>query len=173
MKRLIYSVLLISALHYNIQAQDPKDKNIIQIDLENGQINGLTPSSSAEEIKKVMPFFTDEIPENKGIDCDGGIYYAHQDLFFYTARDFVSIRTAYNGQISKDLLTKNIQQVSKLLGQPDHTITPAGDEASIVVAYYKTSYGCLRLNYMLSTGFIFEIGLHAKPINEAMLDLCF
>jgi hypothetical protein len=155
------------------QAQDFKDKNILQVDLENGTINGLKPSASKEEVKKEMPQFTEETEENKGINCDGGLSYAQNDVFFYTARDYVVIRSAFNGKMSQELLNRNIVQVTKFLGKPEHTISPSGDEASIVVVYYKTSYGCLRVNYMLSPGFIFEIALHAKPINEAMLDLCF
>lgn len=173
MKKIIFSFFLLVLISSNSQAQDLKDKDIVQVDLENGTINGLNPSSSKEDIKKIMPLFTEETEENKGVNCDGSLSYAQNDVFFYTARDYVVIRSAFNGKMSKELLNSNIIQVTKLLGKPDHTISPTGDEASIVVVYYKTSYGCLRVNYMLSTGFVFEIALHAKPINEAMLDLCF
>jgi hypothetical protein len=173
MKKNILTFFVLLLISFHSQAQDFKDKNILQVDLENGTINGLNPSASKEEVKKEMPQFTEETEENKGMNCDGGLSYAQNDVFFYTARDYVVIRSAFNGKMSKELLNRNIGQVTKLLGKSDHTISPAGDEASIVVVYYKTSYGCLRVNYMLSTGFIFEIGLHAKPIHEAMLDLCF
>ncbi len=173
MKKLIFSFLAFILISFNSLAQDLKDKDLMHVDIENGTINGLKPSSLIEDVKKALPYFTEETEENKGLNCDGGIFYTKNDVFFYTARDYVVIRSAFNGKMSKELLNTNIQQVTKLLGKPDHIISPAGDEASSVVVYYKTSYGCLRINYLLSTGFVFEIAMHSKPINDAMLDLCF
>ena len=153
--------------------REEKDKDLIKVDIENGTINGLKPAATMAEIKKALPFFTDETAENQGINCDGGVFYMNNDVYFYTARDYVDIRAEFKGKLSKDILNKNIQEVTKLLGTPDHQIKPAGDDESIMVVYFKMPYGCLRLNYNISTGNIFEIAMHTKPINEAMLDLCF
>lgn len=173
MKKVILGFVVLFLSAFTAQAQSEKDKNTIKIDLENGVINNLKPSSTLEEIKKILPFFTGETAENEGINCDGGVFYTDNDVYFYTARDYVEIRSDFKGKLSKDILNKNIQEVTKLLGTPDHQIKPAGDDESIMVVYFKTEYGCLRLNYTIATGNIFEIAMHTKPINEAMLDLCF
>ena len=85
----------------------------------------------------------------------------------------MDIKAEFKGKLSKDILNKNIQEVTKLLGAPDHQIKPAGDDESMMVVYFKMPYGCLRLNYNISTGNVFEVAMHTKPISEAMLDLCF
>ena len=173
MKKGLFSILtLVFAVSF-IQAQEEKDKDLIKVDIENGTINGLKPAATMDEIKKTLPFFTDETAENQGINCDGGVFYMNNDVYFYTARDYVDIKAEFKGKLSKDILNKNIQEVTKLLGTPDHQIKPAGDDESMMVVYFKMPYGCLRLNYNISTGNVFEIAMHTKPINEAMLDLCF
>ncbi len=173
MKKVIFCCIALFTSTFSIQAQDEKDKDVIKVDIENGIINGLKPSATMADVKKTMPFYTGETPENQGINCDGGIFYMNNDIYFYTARHYVEIRSQFDGKLSKDILNKNIQEITKLLGEPDHQIKPAGDDESIMVLYFKTSYGCLRINYTIATGNIFEIGIHPKPINEAMLDLCF
>lgn len=167
------SIFLLAVLAFNIQAQKNKNKEIIKVDIENGTINGLNPAASMSDIKSTLPFFTGETAENQGINCDGGVFYYDNDVFFYTVRDFVDIKEDFNGALSKDILNKNIKEVIQLLGKPAHEIKLGGDDQSIRVSYYKTAYGCLRLNYNIATGNVFEIAMHTKPIHEAMLDICF
>lgn len=173
MKKALFSILMLVFAVNFIEAQEEKDKDLIKVDIENGTINGLKPAATMDEIKKALPFFTDETAENQGINCDGGVFYMNNDVYFYTARDYVDIKAEFKGKLSKDILNKKIQEVTKLLGTPDHQIKPAGDDESMMVVYFKMPYGCLRLNYNISTGNVFEVAMHTKTISEAMLDLCF
>ena len=175
MRKLIFSFGVMLVLSFNIQAQSTAEdeKNVIKVDIENGTISGLKPSSSMADIKKSLPDFSGETEENQGINCDGGVFYLDKDLFFYTYRDFVEIRSNFDGKLSKDILNKNITEVTKILGTPDHQVKPSGDDESIMVLYFKRDYGCLRLNYTIATGNVFQVAIHSKPITEAMLDLCF
>lgn len=173
MKKFILGCVIVLCNALVLHAQDEKDKGVIKIDLENGLINGLKPTSSAADIKKALPFFTGETEENKGINCDGGVFYGDNDVYFYTARDYVEIRSDFKGKFSKDILNINFKKALAILGNPKHEIKPKGDDESIMVAYFPMPYGCLRLNYTLATGNVFEMAIHSKPLEKAILDQCF
>ena len=156
-----------------IHSQEEKDKDLIKVDLERGLVNGIAPTMKLDSIKKLMPYYSGETEENPDYNCGGGVFYQNNDVFFYTGRDYVEIRTEFNGKLSHDILNRNIEEVMRQLGKPDDQIKPKGDDESIMVVYFKKTYGCLRLNYNISTGNIYEIGIHTKPIGEAKMDICF
>ena len=173
MKKLIYYFLILLVSCINLHAQEDKDKSLVKVDLERGLVNGLTPSTKSDSVKKFMPFFTGETEENPDYNCGGGVFYLNNDVYFYTGRDYIEIRAEFNGKISHDVLNRNIADVMRQLGKPDDQVKPKGDDESIMVVYFNKPYGCLRLNYNISTGNIYEIGIHSKPIGEAKMDICF
>jgi hypothetical protein len=173
MKKTIYSALFLALSIFSASAQEEKDKDLIKIDLDKGLVNGLKATTGLDTVKKMMPFFTSETAENPDYNCGGGVFYMHNDVYFYTGRDYVEIRTDFKGKLSHDILNRNIQEVTRLLGKPDDQVKPGGDDESIMVVYFNKPYGCLRLNYNISTGNVYEIGIHTKPILESKMDLCF
>jgi hypothetical protein len=173
MKKTIYGSIFMAFIFFTATAQEEKDKDLIKVDLEKGLVNGLSPITALDSLKKLMPFYTSETAENPDYNCGGGVFYMNNDVYFYTGRDYIEIRTEFNGKLSHDILNRNIQEVTRQLGKPDDQIKPSGDDESIMVIYYKKDYGCLRLNYNISTGNIFEIGIHTKPILESKMDICF
>ena len=173
MKKTIYCLLFVGLSIFTATAQEEKDKNLIKVDLEKGLVNGLKPTMTMDSLKRMMPFYTSETEENPDYNCGGGVFYLNNDVYFYTGRDYIEIRTEFNGKMSHDILNHNIQEVTRQLGKPDDQVKPGGDDESIMVVYYKKPYGCLRLNYNISTGNIYEIGIHSKPILESKMDICF
>jgi hypothetical protein len=173
MKKTISCLLFMAFAIYTATAQEEKEKPIFKIDLEKGLVNGLSPTTSMDSLKKLLPFYTSDTAENPDYNCGGGVFYLNNDVYFYTGRDYIEIRTEFNGKLSHDVLNRNIQEVTRQLGKPDDQIKPGGDDESIMVVYFKRPYGCLRLNYTISTGNIYEIGIHMKPILDAKMDICF
>jgi hypothetical protein len=173
MKKTISCLLFMAFAIYTASAQEEKDKPIFKVDLEKGLVNNLSPTTSMDSLKKLLPFFTSETAENPDYNCGGGVFYLNNDVYFYTGRDYIEIRTEFNGKLSHDILNRNIQEVTRQIGKPDDQVKPGGDDESIMVVYFKKPYGCLRLNYTISTGNIYEIGIHMKPILDAKMDICF
>jgi hypothetical protein len=173
MKKIFFLLTLFACSFVQIHAQKVDDKDIIKVDLDKGLINDIEPTAKPKKIKKSFPNFSSETAENPDYNCGGGIFYLNDDMHFFTARDYVEIRSEFKGKISHDVLNQKFDIVANQLGKPDHQVKPQGDDEGIMVVYYKKEYGCLRLNYNISTGNVFELAIHYKPIGEACMDLCF
>jgi hypothetical protein len=116
-------------------------------DLDEGKINGVSPSLSQSEIKEWFPCYTNVIPDGSSQDCGGGVLYRNHDFYYYTYFDYVEVRTKFKGKMTNDLLGKSREEVRKLLGEPFDT---KGKEGFSDTDLFSKEYGCLRVSYSLN-----------------------
>jgi hypothetical protein len=111
----------------------------ISVDLLDGKVNGMEPDFTQGQIKKALPCFTSEEPEEATSKCGGGIYYKDKDIYFFTARNYIEIGPKFKGKLSLPLMGASRGSLFKWLGHP--IIKDVGWDA------FTTSYGVLILYY--------------------------
>lgn len=140
MKNLFF--LLLSQTIVMLSAAQLKTSTIcpmITVDILRGQVNGVEPSYTQGQVKKSLPCFTSEEPENASSSCGGGIFYKDKDIYFYTGRDYVEIREKFKGKLSIPLMGASRNSLFKSLGHPK--IKDVSWDA------FQTQYGTLILYY--------------------------
>jgi hypothetical protein len=111
----------------------------ITVDILAGKVNGILPDFLPAQIKKKLPCFTSEEPEDGTSKCGGGVFYKDKDLYFYTGRDYVEIGPAFKGKMSLPLLGASRNGLFKWLGNAK--IKDVNWDA------YQTAYGILILYF--------------------------
>ncbi|MCX7743416.1 MAG: hypothetical protein N2167_02510 [Flavobacteriales bacterium] len=135
----------------------------LELDLQNGTLNGEKPTLSLDEVKQRFPCYTDETEEGSNFNCGGGVFYLKHDFFFYTHRDYLEVRKKFPGKVIPDILNKDVETAMKELGKPD-LVKKEGE-----LLLYKMPYGTLRLKVSASNTII-VLGIHAQKINK--INLC-
>jgi len=106
------------------------------IDLLNGTINGqLDCNSTAGEVKKLFPCFTDTVIKN----C-GAVLYKDRDITFFTARNYIEIGEKFNGKLVPNLLGASRGSLFSVLGSPkikDVSWDAYQTKFGIMVVYYN------------------------------------
>jgi len=133
----------------------------LNLNLQSGKLNGLSPTTSQNGVKQAFPCFTGETKEGELYNYGGGVFFLKHDFYFYTYRDFIEVRSNFHGNVSPNLLGNDRKTALNIFGNPQYSL-PAFD-------FYQTSYGCLRLN--IENGKIRQIGVHYKACNLAMKDV--
>ncbi len=110
---------------------------VFTIDILDGTVNELTPSSTMGEIKKKFPCFT--ASDESTAACGGLVSYRDKDIYFYTARNYVEIRDHFKGKLSLPLLGASRNGMFRWLGNP-HIRDQNWDA-------YSTAYGTLVLYF--------------------------
>mgnify|MGYP001281160405 CR=1 FL=1 len=82
------------------------------LDLETGRLNGVSPIASKAEAKAAFPCFTGESTEAGGANYGGGVFYLHNDFYFYTWRRFLEVREEFSGSVTHSLLGKSRAEVA-------------------------------------------------------------
>jgi hypothetical protein len=110
------------------------------IDILEGRINkSILPSSTIGQIKLNLPCFTSFQDEADTSNCGGKVSYKDNDVYFYTARDYVEIGPAFKGKMSLPLIGASRNNLFQYLGAPQ--IKDTGWDA------FQTAYGVLILYY--------------------------
>ena len=110
-----------------------------EVDILEGNVNGIEPNFSSADIKKAFPCFTAEEPDAATSKCGGLISYKDKDIYFYTTSGYIEIREKFKGKLSLPLLGATRSSLFKLLGYPK--IKDVNWDA------FQTKYGILILHY--------------------------
>jgi hypothetical protein len=131
------------------------------VDILGGKVNGLKADAMPYDIKKTLPCFTSEEPEDGNSKCGGGVFYKDRDIYFYTKRDYVEIGPRFKGKLSIPLMGAQHNSLFGILGNPK--VKDEGWDA------YQTQYGTLVLHYN-KAGRIILIQFSTRPTET--LSLC-
>lgn len=160
MKNLL-SILLLVLVSSTVQAQ-LKTTPIcpeLNVDLLEGNVNGIEPDFSSVEIKKVLPCASSEDPTTAA--CGEKVNYATKDIYFFTTRAYIEIREKFKGKLSLPMMGAARSSLFKWLGYPK--IKDINWDA------FTTKYGILVLHYNKS-GKVNLIQMSKK--NTDTLSLC-
>jgi hypothetical protein len=86
------------------------------VDLLDGKINGAEPDFTQGEIKRILPCFSSEEPENNTSKCGGLVAYKDRDVYFYTGRNYIEIREKFKGKLSIPIMGAARNSLFKWLG---------------------------------------------------------
>jgi hypothetical protein len=145
----------------NAQLKTTVKCDLITVDLLDGKVNGVRPDYNSAIIKKALPCFSSEEPEDATSKCGGGVFYKDKDLYFYTGRDYVEIGDKFKGKLSVPLLGASRNNLFRWLGNA--AIKDVSWDA------YQTSYGILILYYN-KAGKVNKIQFSTK--NSDTIKLC-
>ncbi len=162
MKKILF-VLLACFLANAIMAQ-LCDKLVA--DLKKGTLNGLKPTATQEQVKAKLPCFTGDTEDGSDFNCGGGVFFLDNDFFFYTGRDYIELRTKFNGKLSIPVLGLTKAAAIKKLGMGRAVRTEKDEETQFL--FFKTAYGCVRLNIV--DGKVDQVAMHSMPAAE--VELC-
>lgn len=140
MKRAIILVVGIISIQF-VQAQLTATPvcPVFSVDVLEGTINEkLDCSSTAGEVKKIFPCFSEAVEETGGAGC-GGVFFKDKGISFITERDYIEINEKFKGKLSPALIGASRGSLFKLLGNPK--LKDQDWEA------YVTKYGLLVLYY--------------------------
>ena len=135
---LTLSAILISIIG-DAQLKTSKVCPAIYVDILDGKINGLETDFTQGQIKKALPCYTTLEEENSSSKCGGLIAYKDKEVYFYTGRDYVEIRSNFKGKLSIPLMGAARNSLFKKLGHPK--IKDQTWDA------YQTQYGTLILYF--------------------------
>lgn len=134
---------------------------VLVVNILDGRVNELDPSSTIGEIKSKLPCFSKTEDEIAGSKCGGGVFYKDRDIDFYTGRDYVEIREKFKGKLSIPLMGASRNSLFKWLGHAK--IKDVNWDA------FQTAYGTLILYYNKS-GKINKIQFSTKSTET--INLC-
>jgi hypothetical protein len=131
------------------------------VDVLDGTINEkLDCSSTAGEVKKYFPCFTDAVEETGGAGC-GGVFFKDRGISFFTERDYIEINENFKGKLIPSLLGVSRSSLFTMLGNPQLK-DPNWDA-------FATKYGILILYYN-KAGKVNKLQVSIK--NTATIKLC-
>lgn len=107
------------------------------VDVLGGTVNKLNPRSTAGEVEKTLPCYTERVQSGDSAKC-AGVYFGDQGVFFFTERNYIEIRSSYKGKCSIALGTPR-NALFSVLGNPK--LKDPSWEA------YQTEYGTLVLYF--------------------------
>jgi hypothetical protein len=163
MKKMLF-VLLACFLGSAIMAQSC-DKLVA--DLKKGTLNGLKPTATQEQVKAKLPCFTGDSEDGGAFNCGGGVFFLDNDFFCYTGRDYIELRTKFNGKLSIPVLGLTKAAAIKKLGMGRAVRTEKDEDTEFL--FFKTAYGCLMLK--IENSKVANVAMYAIPAKEAELCL--
>lgn len=142
-KAILFLPVLFVAMAATAQLKTTTVCPAFTVDILDGKVNGLEPTSTNGQIKKLFPCFTATEDEGGTANCGGTVFYADKDLYFYTGRDYVEIGEKFKGKLSIPLMGAARGGLFKSLGHPK--IKDLNWDA------YQTAYGTLILYFNKSS----------------------
>ena len=130
-----------------------------KVDVLGGTVNKLSPRSTAGEVEKTLPCFSEKIAPGDSVKC-AGVFYKDQGVYFYTERNYIEVRDNYKGAITIPFGTPRASLFSTL-GRPK--LKDPSWEA------YQTEYGTLVM-YFDAAGKLNKIQMSTKGTET--LKLC-
>lgn len=155
-------IFLLASFNYANASDNGCEKLVVN--LKKGRLNKTKPTASQDEIKSMFPCFTGSTEEGGAFNCGGGVFFLDHDFYFYTARDYLEIRSGFKGTVKGDWLKKSASDLTKTFGDPVREEV-YGEKT---IRFYKTKYGCLR--FVVVNDEIIEIGIHYQPAKD--VELC-
>lgn len=124
----------------------PCDK--LHLDLDKGTLNGVKLTASLAEVKKAFP-----CPNSPSVDHKlTSLYFDEHSFMFVPGRSisvFV-IEDPFPGTMSKNVMGKTMDEVSKLLGNPAHRARQTADAEmgyAFTYEFYPRPWGTLIVKY--------------------------
>jgi len=122
------------------------------VDLDKGTINGIKATASMPQVKAKFPCFTGDTKEGDVFNCGGGVFYLAHDIFFYTYRDYVEMRSDFKGKFVKDGKPVNIlgltpAEFDELMGHEADEYLEEEDGDNYCGAW-NTPYGCITADFV-------------------------
>jgi hypothetical protein len=140
MKKIVLAFLAILVLNNSYsQLKTTTLCPTVTVDILDGKVNELYPSSTNGEIKGKLPCFTSTEDEVNSSKCGGNVFYKDKDIYFYTGRDYVEIREKFKGRLTIPLMGAARTNLFKWLGHAK--IKDVNWDA------FQMSYGTLVLYY--------------------------
>lgn len=152
---------------YFVESQPEKKGGCdnLYFDIYAGKINGIAATASPAELKRYFPCFTGESPEGpKEVNEGGGVFFINHDFYFYTYRDYIEVRTNFNGNVSHDLMGAATKKVTEVLGKPAYADDEEFPPSRKIRYFYRTSYGCLAI--YATDGEVDQIRAHYRPCKQ-------
>ena len=109
------------------------------VEILDGRVNELRITDNIAQIKAKLPCYSSVEEESATAKCGGGIFYKDNDVYFYTARDYVEIGPKFKGKLSIPLMGAPRSGLYKWLGNAK--IKDVSWDA------FTTQYGILILYY--------------------------
>lgn len=160
MKNLLLTVIfIVVAMNGFAQLQSTPVCPPFKVDVLGGTINKLSPRSTAGEVAKALPCFSEKLEPGDPAKC-AGVFYADQGVYFYTDRNYIEVRDSYKGAITIPFGTPRASLFS-MLGRPK--LKDPSWEA------YQTEYGTLVM-YFDAAGKLNKIQMSSKSTET--LKLC-
>jgi len=103
------------------------------VDVLGGTVNKLNPRSTAGEVEKTLPCFSEKVQPGDSAKC-AGVYYSNQGVYFFTERNYIEVRDNFKGNSTIAFGTPRASLFT-MLGNPK--LKDAAWEA------YQTEYGTL------------------------------
>lgn len=142
-KHILFLLVICFSVSVNAQLKAKETCPGFYIDILDGKVNELYPTSTNGEIKGKFPCFTSEEAEGTTAKCGESVHFKDKDIYFFTGRDYVEIREKFKGKLSIPLMGALRNSLFKWLGLPK--IKDAGWDA------FQTAYGTLVLYYNKSS----------------------
>lgn len=135
---LLVAPALLATAQLTVKATCP----VFEIDILDGKVNGLKPSSPNDQIKAKFPCFTSAAEEKDSAKCGTNVFFKDKDLYFYTQRDYIEIGPKFKGKLSVPLIGANRNTLFKVLGNPkmkDKTWEAFTTSYGIIILYYDAA----------------------------------
>jgi len=133
----------------------------LTLDLEQGLMNGVSPSAALAEIRKQFPFYT-------GYNATGsggiGVFFRDHDFFAYTDAKRFEVRSKFRGNIIPPIMNRSNADVVAALGPPDRRV----DTYHYVFNIYKRDYGHIVVKVKKDPGRVFEIVVSHGSYEDAV-----
>jgi hypothetical protein len=165
--RLLYlSLLFITLSVPQVKAQNGNCGEVV-VNVKKGTLNKIKPTASMEKIQEVFPCFTGVTKEDEGYNCGGGVFFINSDFYAYTGRDYWEIRANFKGSWDTKLMGCKPADLEFQYGDPVREERIPGYR----VLFFKQKYGCIRVQFGITSGRSEEVGIHYKPAAE--VELCY
>jgi hypothetical protein len=129
----------------------------LEFDLRAGLLNGLPPTASMNEVRRQLPCATGDTEEGHPFNEGGGVFFLTHDLYFYTHRDRIEVREAFDGRVVPALLGGRYEAVVAVFGPATRGLPDGGGKLTL----HPTRYGCLGVTSV--EGRVVQVQAHARP----------
>lgn len=112
-----------------IEEKAPRPEcELLNLDIKAGTLNGMTGLEELSEIKEKLPCYTGETEEGSGFNCGGGVFYLNHDFYFYSGRDYLEVRSKFDGTSSEIFWGKSSTDLEAVFGLPAKVSEYGGKE---------------------------------------------
>lgn len=128
----------------------------VTLDIQQGTLNGLPPTTSQGVVKATLPCWTGDTPDGSSFNFGGGVFFLKDDFYFYTGRNYIEVRRDFKGIVTPSILGLTSAEVRSHFGEP---ISVSGAPNTWML--FSRRSGCLRV--VLENNRVKAIAVHAHP----------